>query len=143
MITYIYMFSWVWLRCGDFSRSVPGCGVVGLWSLLRVDPGLNGARCGPMLVTVPNVVWLLVTVLVVAVMFVTTTFASDCLLCHVLPCPRCVWMIHEGGWHSSAGSSSDDQVIWVVWLSSNSKNRENPLSTNNKDGFYWNTFVRQ
>ena len=38
-----------------------------------------GQWCDPMLVTEPNVVWLLVTVLV-AVVFMTTTFASDCLL---------------------------------------------------------------
>ena len=38
------------------------------------------SACGPMLVTEPNVVWLLVTVLVVAIVFVITTFASDCLL---------------------------------------------------------------
>ena len=46
--------------------------------------------CGPMLITEPNVVCLLVTVLVVAVVFVTTTLASDYLLCQVLPYPRCV-----------------------------------------------------
>ena len=39
------------------------------------------------------------------------------------------------GWHNSAGSSSDSQVIWVVRLSSKSKNRENPLLTNNKKWF--------
>ena len=44
-------------------------------SILPID-----RACGPMLVTEPNVVWLLVTVLVVAVVFVTTTFLSDCLL---------------------------------------------------------------
>ena len=33
----------------------------------------------------------------------------------------------RGGWHNSAGSSSDGQVIWVARLSSNSKNRENQL----------------
>ena len=53
--------------------------------------------CGPMLVMVPSVVWLLVTVLVVAVVFVTITYASDCLLCQVLPCPHCVWKIHKEG----------------------------------------------
>ena len=53
--------------------------------------------CRPVLVMEPNVVWLLVTVLVVAVVFLTTTLASDCLLCQVLPSPRCVWKIHEGG----------------------------------------------
>ena len=37
--------------------------------------------CGSMLVMEPNVMWLLVTVLVVVVVFVTTTLASDCLLC--------------------------------------------------------------
>ena len=84
--------------------------------------------CGSMLVTEPNLVWLLVTVLVVAVVFVT----SDCLLCQILPCPRCVWKIHWGGWHNSAGSSSNGQVIWVTTLSSNSKNRENLLYNNKK-----------
>ena len=54
-------------------------------------------RCGPMLVTEPNVVWLLVTVLVVAIVFVTTTLASGCFLCQILPCPRCVWKIYRGG----------------------------------------------
>ena len=54
-----------------FSRSGPGCDVtvllenclgrvlcvlVGTWSLLRVDPGLNGTRCSPVLVTELNVV---------------------------------------------------------------------------------------
>ena len=34
------------------------------------------AECGPMLVTVPSVVRLLVPVLVLAVLFVTTTFSS-------------------------------------------------------------------
>ena len=91
--------------------------------------------CGPMLVTEPIVVWLLFTVLV-AFVFVTTTLASDCLLCQVLPCLRCVWKIHEGvGWHYSARSSSDGQVIWVARLSSNSKNRENLLLINNKKSF--------
>ena len=40
-----------------------------------------------------------------------------------------------GGWHNSAGSSSDSQVIWVARLSTNSKNRENPLFNNNKKSF--------
>ena len=53
--------------------------------------------CGPMLVMKPNVVWLLVTVLVVAIVFMTTTLASGCLLCQILPCPHCVWKIHGGG----------------------------------------------
>ena len=52
---------------------------------------------GPVLDLEPNVVWLLVTVLVVAVVFVTTTLDSDCLLCQVLPCLRYVWKIHKGG----------------------------------------------
>ena len=47
---WVTKFFSVWLRCGDFSRSGPGSGVavllricvVGLWSLLRVDPCLNG-----------------------------------------------------------------------------------------------------
>ena len=46
--------------------------------------------CGPMLVMESNVMGLLVTVLVVAILFVTTTLASDCLLCQILPCPRSV-----------------------------------------------------
>ena len=87
----------------------------------------------PVLVTVPNVVWLLVTVLVVAVVFVTTTFASDCLLCQILPCPHCVWKIHE------VGLTQFSRIFfWQsgnMRLSSNSKNRENPLLTNNKDVF--------
>ena len=87
-------------------------------------------QCSSMLVTEPNVVWLLVTVLV-AIVFVNTTLASDCLLCQILPCPRYVWKIHGVGWHNSAGSS-DVQVIWVARLSSNSKNRENPLFKNNQ-----------
>ena len=53
--------------------------------------------CGPMLVTVPHVVWLRFTVLDVAVLFVITIFVSDCLLCQDLPCPRCDWKIHEVG----------------------------------------------
>ena len=57
----------------------------------------KSVHSSPMLVTEPNVVWLRVTVLVVAVVFLTTTLASDCLLCQVLPCPRCVWKIHERG----------------------------------------------
>ena len=51
--------------------------------------------CGLMLVTEPIVVWLLVTLLVVAIVFVTTT--SGCLLCRILPCPRCVCKIHGVG----------------------------------------------
>ena len=49
---------------------------------LPSHPGLKytDCICGPMLGTEPNVVWLLVIVLVVAVMFMTTTFAYDCLL---------------------------------------------------------------
>ena len=39
------------------------------------------------------------------------------------------------GWHNVAGSFSDSQVISVARLSSNSKNRENPLVTNNKKCF--------
>ena len=58
---------------------------------------IDRLSCGPMLVTAPNIVWLLVTVLVGAIVFVTTTLASGCLLCQILPCPRCVWKIH-GGW---------------------------------------------
>ena len=50
--------------------------------------------------------------------------------------PTHVWKIHKGGWHNSAGSSSDGQMKQVARLSSNSKNRENPLLINNKDGFY-------
>ena len=82
----------MWCGCiiGNSSGSSPVCGVVGPWSLLRVDPGLNGTRCGPMQVTGPNVVWLLLTVLAVAIVFVTTTLASVCLLCQILPCPRYV-----------------------------------------------------
>ena len=85
--------------------------------------------CGPMLVTELNVAWLLVRVLV-AILFVTTTLASDSLLCQILLCPCCVcvWKIHGEGWHSSAGSSSDSQVMWVATLSSNSKNFANFLS---------------
>ena len=54
-------------------------------SLSKISPRIQNSyqvkqMCGPMLVPEPNVVWLLVTVLVVAVVFVTTTFASDCLL---------------------------------------------------------------
>ena len=80
--------------------------------------------CGPTLVTEPNIVWRLVTVLA-AIVLVTTTLAFGCLLCQILPCSRCVWKIHERGWHNPAGSSSDGQVIWVVRLSSNLKNIEN------------------
>ena len=58
------------------------------------------------------------------------------LLCHVLPCPRCIWKIHKRGL-TQFRSSSDGQVIWVTRLSSNSKNRENLLLTYNKDNFYW------
>ena len=46
----------------------------------HTDLYISTVFCGPMLVLEPNVVWLLVTVLVMAVVFVTTTFASDCLL---------------------------------------------------------------
>ena len=53
--------------------------------------------CGPVLVIEPSVVGLLVTALVVAVVSMTTTLAFDCLICQVLPCPRCVWKIHEVG----------------------------------------------
>ena len=89
--------------------------------------------CDPMLVTEPNVVWLLVTVLVVAILFVTTTLPSNCLLCQILPCPCCVWKIHScGEWHNSAGCSSGGQVKWVARLSRNSKNWENSLFNNNK-----------
>ena len=95
----------------------------------------NLSLCGPMLVTEPNVVWLLVTVLVVAIVFVTTTLASGRLLCWILPCPRCFERPTETGWRNSAGSSSDGQVIWVARLSSNSKNWENPLFNNNKKSF--------
>ena len=109
-------------------------------NLIKVARNSNGnmrPNCGSMLVTEPNVVWRLFTVLVVAIVFVTTTLASGCLLCPV-PCPRCVWKIHGvgGGWHNSAGYSSDGQVIWVARLSSNSKNSENPLFNNkNKKSF--------
>ena len=92
-------------------------------------------HCGPMLVTDPNVVWLLITVLVVAVVFVTSALASDCLLCLVFLCPRCVWMIHEEGLPQLSQMSSDGQVIWVARLFSNSKNTESPLLTNNKNVF--------
>ena len=36
----------MWCGCivGNSSGSCPVCGVVGPWSLLRVDPGLNGTR---------------------------------------------------------------------------------------------------
>ena len=59
------MFFLMWLHCGDFSRSgplwcgciignlsgsSPVCGVVGPWSLLWVDPGLNGTRCCSLLI---------------------------------------------------------------------------------------------
>ena len=39
----------------------------------------HGAQCG-----------VTTTVLVVAIVFVTTTLASSCLLCQILPCPHCV-----------------------------------------------------
>ena len=42
-----------------------------------------------MLVTEPNGVRLLVTVLV-TIVFVPTTLASGCLLRQILPCPQCV-----------------------------------------------------
>ena len=81
----------VWRGCiiGNSSWTSPVYGVVGPWSLLKVDPG-QGTRCGPMLVTEPNLVGLLVTVLVVAIVFVTTTLAFDCLLCQILSCPHCI-----------------------------------------------------
>ena len=41
-----------------------------------------------------------------------------------------------------AGSSSYAQVIWVARLSTQ-RIEKNPLLTNNKNGFYWNTFMRQ
>ena len=41
-----------------------------------------------------------------------------------------------GGWHNSAGSSSDGQVMWVVRLSSNSKVKENVFLINNKVFFF-------
>ena len=93
-----------------------------------------------MLVTEPNVVWLLVTELVVAVEFVTTTivYFAKSFRAHAV-----FERSTMGGWHNPAGSSPDGQILWVATLSSNSKNRENPLLTNNKNGFYWNTFVRQ
>ena len=56
----------------------------------------QNSRCGPMLVTEPNVVWLLVAVLV-AIVFLATTLASKFLLCQILPCPRCVWKINGVG----------------------------------------------
>ena len=50
---------------------------------------------GPMLISVHNVVWKLVTILVVGVVIVTTTIGSDSLLFQVILCPRYVWKIHE------------------------------------------------
>ena len=64
-----------------------------------------------MLVTEPNVVWQLVTVLPVAVVFVKSFRA------HAVS-ERSM----DGGWRNSPGSSSDGQVMWVGKLSSNSKN---------------------
>ena len=48
----------MWCVCifGNSSGPSPVCGVVGPSSLFRVDPGLNGTKCGPMLITEPNVV---------------------------------------------------------------------------------------
>ena len=108
-----------------FLKKLFFCKKKGLFVWYTVDK--ETLSCGPLLVTGPNVVWQQVTVLVIAIVFVTTTLASDCLLCQILPCPRCVWKIHEGGWHNSAGSFSDGQIIWVARLSSNSKKRENLL----------------
>ena len=48
----------------------------------------------------------------------------------------------SGAWHNSTGYSFYSSVTWVVRLSRNLKNRENPLLTNNEDDLYWNTFVR-
>ena len=88
---------------------------------------------GPMLVTEPNVVWLLVRLLV-AIVFVTTKLASVCFVksfrAHTVFERSTEW-----GWHNSGVSSSDGQVILVARLSSNSKNRENPLFNNNKKSF--------
>ena len=99
--------------------------------------------CGPMLVTVPSVMWLLVTLLIVAVILVTTTFFPSICFVKSFRAHAVFERFTKWGWHDSVGSSSDGQVIWVARLSSNSKNRENPLLTNNKNAFYWNTFVRQ
>ena len=53
-----------------------------------------------------------------------------------------LWKTHKrGGGRNSAGFSSDGQVIWVARLSSNSKNKENPLfNKQQRNRFYWNTF---
>ena len=86
-----------------------------------------------MLISEPNVVWLLVAVLV-SILFVTITLAFVFLVkyfrAHVV-----FESSTEGRWHNSAGSSSDRLVIWVARLSSNSKNRENPLFNNHKKSF--------
>ena len=147
----IFLRSWIALLHFDLKYLMWGLNVNFLskiisWNLCSSTIGIlvesslsRGSLCGPMLIKEPSVMWLQVRVLV-AVVFATTTFASDCLLCQ-----RCVLKDphRDGGWHNSAGFSSDDQVIWVARLSSNSKNRENLLLTNNKNIFYWNTFVRQ
>ena len=62
-----------------------------------------------------------------------TILASDCLLCQILPCPCCVWKIHGVG--DTIQPDLFLTVIWVARLSSNSKNRENPLFNNNKKSF--------
>ena len=92
--------------------------------------------CGPMLVTVPKVVWLLITELV-AILLMTTTFTFNWLLCQVLLCHQSLWKINKRGWLNSASSYSDGQVIRVARLSSNSKNEEPPLLINNKYGFFF------
>ena len=89
--------------------------------------------CGPILVTEPNTVWLLVTLLVVV--FVTTTWASDCFV-KFFRAHAVFERSSKRGWHNPAGSSSDCQVIWVAWLPSKSKNTVNPFLKNNKNDFF-------
>ena len=102
---------------------------------LIIQASSFSTHCGPMLVTEPNVVGLLATVLVVAIVrdyhisfrLFALSNPSVPTLCLKDPQSRLTQFSRIFFWRS------------VARLSSNSKNRETPLLTNNKNGFYWNT----
>ena len=96
MYIYIYIYIYIY-KVEDWKATLNSFRDLVWWSHSRKNVSPLISLCGPIVVTEPSVLWLLVTILVVAIVFVTITLASSCLLCQILPCPRCVWKIHWVG----------------------------------------------
>ena len=109
-------FTWVWTQ-----SIITGCTYSTIPAIIA-SILLSNNSCGPMLVTVPNMVWLLVHLLWLC-LWLPHLLPSACLV-RSFRAHGIFERSTKVGWHISAGTSSDGQVMWVARLSSNSNRIE-------------------